>query len=511
MTVSLPKVTFNLLPGQEAISTAPQKVLIVGQMVSGTATSGDLQQNIQNNSEEDTLFGATSMIAGMIRGFKNLNQVTQLDAIGLADNGAAVDATGSVVFTGPATADGTITINLGSSVNHSFDLAITSGDTATVIGAALEAAVTADTDSPVTASNAAGTVTITAVNGGTVGNFITLQAVGTVAGVTTTLTAMSSGATDPVLTGVLDVVGNERYQTVVAPFQYGTAFITDFLDPRFNATNRILDGVGILTSTDSFSNLLTTGNAENSESLSIFGNRAVNTSTLEGSACVELDQVISSYVAALRSKRLTEGANINDIVIAPSGSNDNFGGPELASLPYFNTPITPLPLIAIVDEFTDTEMDQLEGAGISVFGNNEARSLVILGTTVSTRKTDDASNPELTFKFLNAVDTSSVVRENFFNNNKARFAQSRLTEGDLVPNANIANDSVIRAFQISVFDLIGGLLVQTGEESRNFFIENLTITLDVLNGLVTINMKVPIVGQLREIQGNIEIVFSTSN
>jgi phage tail sheath gpL-like len=514
-SISKPEVTFNIIPGQEEISNAPQRVLFVGQKTpSGSASSGDLVESIPNDGSEDALFGEDSMLAGMVRAYKALNQVTVIDAIPLDDNGSAVDATGTVVVSGTATEDGTLEVTTGSDQNHKFTIAVSDTDTATVIGAAIEAAVNADTSAPVTAANVAGTVTMTAVNGGTVGNGITLRITGTVAGITPSVTGMTGGATDPVLTSVFDVIGDERYQTIVAPSEYGTDFLTDLLDPRFNATNKVLDGVGIITQTGSFATLLSNGNAENSQTgFVIIGNQSKSTSTFEGSVMVELDQVISAQFAANRAERLTEGANISNIVIATSGPLDSFGGKEIASLPYFNTPFPNLPLIALGDGFDSSEEASLNAAGITLLGNNIARTSIISGEVVTTRKTDAAGNPELTFRFLNALDTSSVIREFYFNNNRARFAQSRLTtgDGDLVPNRSIANESVIRGFQISLYNSLSGLLTQSGEDALNFYKENLTVSLDILSGQVTITMKTPIVGQLREILGTIQIVFSTNN
>lgn len=510
MPVSLPKTTFNIQPGVETISNAPQKVLIVGQKTSaGSATSGALQKNIQNNSEEDTLFGENSMLAGMIRAYKKVNQITRIDAIGLDDNGSTF-ATGSVGVVGTATEDGEVVITIGSRKNHKFIVAITSGDVASVIAAAIDTAVDKDLKVPIGSNANPASVDFTAINAGTVGNRIGIQVEGSVAGVTFSVTAMTGGATDPVLTNVLDVVGEDRYQTIVAPSEYGADFLTDFLDPRFNATNIIQDGVGGISETDTLSNLITFGTTENSKSLFVIGNKTVNKTLYKGSALFELNYAISSQIAAARALRLTDGANINDIVVA-AASLDNFGGIELASLPYFNTIFPNLPLIDIDQEWTQTEMESLKAAGISVLGNNSARTSIVLSEVVTTRKTDDVGNPETTFKFLNAVDTSSVIREFFFNNNKARFAQSRLTDGDLVPGRSIANEGLLRATQLEFYDSLAGVLTVSGELARIFFSENLVITLDLDEGKVTMEMKVPIVSQLREIVATMNIVFSTNS
>ncbi len=113
--------------------------------------------------------------------------------------------------------------------------------------------------------------------------------------------------------------------------------------------------------------------------------------------------------------------------------------------------------------------------------------------------------------FANAVDTSSSAREFFFNNNKARFVQSRLTDGDVIEDTADANPDIIRAFQVGLYQsLQNQSIVQAGETSLQFFKDNIKITLDLLNGSVSLNMKVLIVSQLREIVGNIQIEFSAN-
>ncbi|HDY66292.1 MAG TPA: hypothetical protein ENH85_00720, partial [Candidatus Scalindua sp.] len=446
MPVSQPDVTINIIPAQTEISNEPQRVLFVGQQTSAaTATSGALTQNIQNNSEEDTLYGENSALAGMIRAAKELNQITRMDAIGLDDNGGAVAATGDVTFVGTATESGVITVIVGSELNHKFEVSVADTDTATTIGAALASLITADTKAPITAANVAGVVTLTAVNAGLVGNFIAIKVTGAVAGVTTTIGAMSGGTTNPTLTNVFDVVGDTRYQTVIWPGVFATTELNSFLGDRFNVTNDVLDGVGFQTVTDTFANLQTLGNTEDTQTLVIIANKVVSETLYEGSAILELDDVITSQFGALRSKRLTKDANIANIVIATNGARDSFGGAAIASLPYFNTPFRNLPLIETGKGFTNQEAENLKTAGISRIGPNTAGRTMIADEIVTTYKTNAAGNPDPTFKFLNNVDTPSGAREFFFNNLKARFAQSRLTAGDVLPNRNMANQAVIEA------------------------------------------------------------------
>jgi phage tail sheath gpL-like len=509
--ISQPEATITLVPALQQVGNTAQKVLIVGQMLTGTATAGELQEQIQNSNNEDALFGAGSMVAGMIRAFKKINKATRVDAIGLAD-AAGTPAAGTVVFTGTATAAGSFEVTIGSNANHKLTVGVASGDTPTDIGATLVAAIVADTKIPVSSVNTTGSVAITALNDGTEGNDITLRVTGSAAGVTPTVTAMASGATNPTLTGIFDVVGDSRYQTVVWPFSYTLSELKSFLDPRFNATNDILDGIGITTSTDTFANLQTAGNAENSESVQIMGFTPIDDALFKGSAMLELGNVISSEFAAIRSLRLTEDANIGNFVIATGGARDSFGGPALASFPYFNTPFANLPLIPTGKGWDATEIESLLTAGISTIGNNRAGNTTIAGEMVTTYKTDAAANPDTSFKFMNFVDTSSNVREFMFNNVKARFAQSRLTTGDVIEGRSMANEPIIRAFLQGLYETLSDVdfvLVQAGEGARKFFNDNLVITIDLDDGKVTANMQVPLVTQFREFIGTIQIAFST--
>jgi len=510
---SNPTVSLSIIAAQTAIGTSAQRVLFVGQKTAvGTATSGALISDIQNDASENTLFGANSMLAGMIRAFRAINLDVNIDAIPLDDAGAGVPATSTVTFAGTPTEAGTITITVGSRVNHAFKIAIATTDTATTIAAALVTAITADTDVPVTAGNVAGVVTLTAVNDGTEGNSIGIAKSGTVGGVTTTLVGMASGATNPTLTGVFDVVGDIRYQTVVWPFTFTLTELKSFLDPRFNVDNKIQDGVGIVHSSDTFANLKSAGDAENSQSIVILGNREVTGGDVEGSGLLEIGTIISSQFAALRSLRLEDDTNIAPFVIATNGARDTRGGAAIASLPYHNTPFVNLPVVTQGDGFTAQELSDLLDAGVSNIGSNITATIAIAGPIKTTSKTDVAGNPDPSFGFLNFVDTISTIREIYFNRLKARYAQSRLTTGALQSGRSIANEESIRAFLIGIYQDLGSadfVLVEAGETSLNFFKDNLSVVLDLVTGTATITMKVLIVTQLRIITGSIQIAFST--
>lgn len=511
-----PKTTVNIVNAGKTVGNTGQKILIIGQKTSaGSATSGALVESIANGGAEDALSGRDSMAATLVRACKVRNQQVQIDAIFLDDDGSGVDATGTITVTGTATAAGTLTVIAGSERNHKFSVAVASGDDVTTVAAAIVAAVNADLNVPVDAANAVGVVTFTAINAGTFGNSIPIEVRGSVEGITTAVVGMASGATDPVLTAIFDVIGDKRYQAIVWPYPNDTAEVRTLLDPRFNADGNVLDGVAFTALADTASNLSTLGSALNSQSLLIIGDKLETETNYAGPAIVEMPMVWAAQFAGFRGLRLDSAAfSVADLVITANGPLDSFGGPALASKPYFNTPFAELIPMQTGRGFDDSEIESLKDDGISVIGNNIANNTVISGEFVTTYKTDVAGNPDITFTLLNFVDTATQSREYFFNNYRARFAQSRLTTGDVVKGRDMANELVIRSFGKRLFQDLSGpdfVLLEAGEDALKFFDTNFVITIDKAAGKATLQKTVPIVTQLREILVTMKIAFDTQS
>lgn len=515
--ISQPDITLNIVPAQTDVSNTAQRVLFIGQKTAdGTATAGELIQNIQNDNSWDTLFGIRSMLAQGIRAAREENEVVIFDAIAIDDpttGNAAAEAT--VVFTGTATEDGSYTVAISSKKNHSYTVPVTTGDTADDVASLLTTLVSNDTKVPVTASFAisTGTATFTAANEGEEANSTPLEVQGSVAGLTMTTTAFTGGTGTVTLPDIDALIDGQRYQTIVSPYSYGTSVLTDILDPRFNTNNNVLDGMGITCAVDTLANLLVIGNAENSQSLTIIGENLVDTNTLRGASIIEQPYVRSCMRAGIRSLRLTDGQDISQYVIGTGGPLDTFGGPAIASLPYFNTPEPNLIVPTVGTGFKSTQVEQLLSAGISVSGANRARNTVIMGEYVTTYKTDSAGNPNLSFKYVNYVDTSSNAREYIWNNWKADFAQSRLTNGDVIAGRSMQNSNTIKSITMGYYDVLSGqdyVLLQAGETARKFFKNNMVVSVDLAAGEVQITMQAPIVTQLRTVIATMQVAFSIS-
>lgn len=524
--VKQPSMTANKLRASLPAGLADQKILVVGQkLASGTATEKTLITDIQE-AEISTKFGERSALGCALRGmFEEYDECAgvnfpRIDVIALED--AAGDAaTGSITLAASG-GDDTVNIDCTLDVNiggKDCSVEITEGDSITgdVAPALVEAINLADL--PVTASNAGGVVSIVSNHKGTIGNGITIKVNGLfkvasnyfLSNMQVTTAQMTGGATDPTLTNLLDVAAKIRYQTLNYPSEYGTALATDFLDTRFNVVNAIKDGVAIIKKTDSKTDLLTFLNALNSQNLVVLCNKETTADNFKGGEDLEIDYVASARVAALRALRLTLNANIVNITPAASDApNDAFGGPHIASLPYFNTPVNS-PLQPEGAGWTDTEIEELATAGGSVMGNNTAGNTVLLGKMVTTYKTDPAGNDDPTWKYLNTVDTLSVCAEYIFNNGKKDFIQSRLTQGDIVRGYKMTSvKTFLSKLEEYYLALANIALVPKSKAALDFFKNSLQTTLTTVDGKIAVSSDLPIVVQLREIIVNLKTNFGQS-
>lgn len=514
-SISVPSVTFNIVAAPSLIENAPQRVLMIAQKNGGTAIPDALTKNIGVSGEEVGLFGAQSMLTAGIAAFRTVDTSTAIDVIAL-DDVAGTEAEATITFTGPATESGTLTVTIQSSFLFVFDIEVEEGDTETDVAAAVVAAINANSSILCTAVSAIGNVTLTFVHVGTVGNKVTFSITNLVDGITVDSTVFSGGSGDPDLSNIFDLIKDVRYQTVVYPGTYDLDTIKDEMNTRFNVNNLILDGVAILTDTTTFATFTDgTTYAANSESIEIFANRIIaNQNAYQGGAIFEYNFTWSAIFAAVRSLRLTEGQDITDYLTGSSVTNST-GGPDRAGFPYHNTPFTTVGIVADnVDQWSNDQQPLINAAGLSFIGNNTANNLIIAGDIVTTYLKTALGAPDKTFQFLNAVDTASTIREFFFNNNKERFAQSVLTVGAVVPNVSQENTASIASFQTQLYLALSGSdfgLTVAGSAALTFFKKNLKVVItDAQAGLVTITAIIPIVSQLRQINGTLEITFDLS-
>lgn len=508
--INFPAVNVPIIGAANAVENSDQKVLFVGQKLgSGSAPVGLTQNLPVAQSDINSLFGRGSMLQAMLNDARLENSVCQFDAIVAADGGGATAASATITFTGTATENGEVEIIIGSERKNSLTVGVADTSSETDAAVAVVAAITADEDSLVTASNVAGVVTITSKNLGAIYNSIGVNAISNTAGISVAVTAMSGGTVNPDLSSVLDAIGDTRYQTIIWGYDTDIDTLKDFLDARFNAADEVLDGIGLIAKEDTYANLLTLGDSYNSQSLCIMGIERNGGTTYADIFETPWSKI--SQFGAIRALRRQPDASIASYVISRNGALDSIGGPALSSKPYANTPLRLLPIVETNRGFDKLEIEDLKDSGIFVIGNNRASNGVIVGEVVTTYKTDTAGIPDDTYKFLNYVDTASTGREYISNNLEAAYAQTRLTDGELVGGRDMTNAEDIEAFITGLYqDLTGAdyVVARGGEANLQFFKTNINVTVDLLSGTVTAPFSLPIVTQLRRINAPMTLVFN---
>lgn len=501
-TTSNPKVTIQLLAAQLAQTVKGRTDLIAGSVPSGaTAVDGQLYTDVakKTKSELDSLFGVNSDIRNRIYQFILSNGgYSQLDVKTVAEGGAGTVAVGTITLgtgVGTATEDGIYYIKVVDDRQFSVKVTVKIGDTDDAIATKIATALSATlypTMPVVVAVDGVDDfkVNFTSVDKGSIGNNYKLTLEGTVAGVgTPVVVEPTGGSNDPVVTTFFDNLQSSRFTGINWPTAWSdqVTIVKDFLDARFNTSNAILDGVAFIGLLGDYATVKAVVDSHNSQSLCYGGAKE--------DVFQPADWTMANF-QGIRSRRLTTKAPLGEYITTTAGTLDVIGSPALASLPYFNSPLYRLNVVDPNLLYSNQEQEELEEAGFSVYGTNDAQNGMITGSMVTTYTTDIAGNPNESFHYLNYVDTASICREYFYNNLKARFSQSRLTNGTLVPNRSIENESSIRAEFGKIYKQLSLLaLTVAGSEAEKFFGENLDLVLDIAGRSVTASLKIPIVTQ----------------
>lgn len=515
---SKPNVNISIASASNVLNIGVRRDLIVCQTPGASANTLVKDMQSKTQTELNTLLGAGSYARFMVQAWLDANRSgnnygAELDMITLKEEGAAVAAATVLTIASTATEAGTMVVSILSSELFKKEIAIESGDIHTVVSAAIETAFTGVV-APFAVVDAAGTLTITATDKGTIGMDYGIEISGVPAGLTATITPPASGATPPIVTNVMDLVGDRRYQGVVWPTDLDASLeaeLSDFLDARFNTSNDILDGVAFMGFTNTLTLSKAEANALNSQSTVLVGNAVSNFVTNPEKSGPEVlhpvDWITASFVG-IRSRRLTENASIGSVIVA-NATNDQFGSKSLASLPYFNTPLASVPVTDAIGVFSQIDQAELNASGFTVMGPNRPQTETIMGSVVTTYKTDTSGNEDVSFKYLNYVDTASVCREYFFNNLSSTFKQSRLTDGDLLQGRSMENSASIEAVVQGLFaDLKEAALIRKGREADALISDSLTVTLDLANRKATISSVLPIVTQLETINTTLQLTFT---
>ncbi|MEK6788507.1 MAG: phage tail sheath subtilisin-like domain-containing protein [Pseudomonadota bacterium] len=208
-----------------------QPMLLIGSKLSTAPVAVDTPVLVGGIDLAMQQVGRGSMLAAMIARARAIDPFGELWYIAVPDIAAGTAATGTITVTGPATTAGVITLYI---AGRRLQVAVAAADTATIVAAAIVAAITADTDMPVSAANAAGVVTLTCRWKGLTGNDLVvienyrgaLGGESTPTGLALAIVAFSGGAGTPTLTATIPAMGDEPYDFIAQPFSDATTLAT---------------------------------------------------------------------------------------------------------------------------------------------------------------------------------------------------------------------------------------------------------------------------------------------
>lgn len=227
-----PNISFNSIPSSIrkpgkyfefnnnlAVRTLPsnlQRVLIVAQMLAtGTAAANTVIQ-VFDAEVAAVLFGRGSQAHRMVKAAIITNPYLQLYVLPVADNAAGVAAAATITYTGPASAAGSVYVNV---AGTELVVPVANADSVTAIAAAVAAAINGKVDLCVSAAANLGVVTLTARNKGLVGNNVKLAATANATGVTAVATAFTAGLNDGDIAPALAAAAQGGHEILVVPYQ----------------------------------------------------------------------------------------------------------------------------------------------------------------------------------------------------------------------------------------------------------------------------------------------------
>lgn len=264
-------------------ATAAKKALLIGQKTDGTAIDGK-PTLISSQSQAMTKFGRGAPLTLAVKAFKDQNTSTELWCLPMAVTGTP--ATGAVEFKGMATESGTIAFYVGAT---KVPVTVASGTLAANIATDLINAINANKDLPITASTSttdtenATAIKLTAKTVGLYGNDILLAtnrqgATGgeeNIAGISLTITAMSSGTGEIDYSKAFKAVETETFWFIGCPDSSSTAldaYKKEMQDSTGRwAYSRMQFGHIFTAKRGDAESLVTFGKTRNDQHVSLFG------------------------------------------------------------------------------------------------------------------------------------------------------------------------------------------------------------------------------------------------
>ena len=464
----------------------PHKALIIGQKTSSGSGGYDQIYAITKAGLADGYFGPGSVLARMCNVFKAANENTELHAMAIGSGAAGTLASGSIDFsTALADAEASVAGTYFLMVNGIecyTDIAISMSGRA--IASLVKANVNAKNGMAVHASAVNGSVYFSALNSGTLGNYINIrhnyyagQSIPKCLSREPILVSMAGGATDPVLTDAWAVIDGEQYQYIIQPWTTATALtqIETELATRFGPMQD-LQGHGFTAVRGTQASCTTLGNSRNSPHVTIIGADDSPTSPVEWAA----------VLGAVASKYLNQD--------------------PARPLQYLKMPGVLAPPLS--RRFSRSERDILLYDGIATWICDSVGN-VLLERCITTYQTNSFGLTDPSYLDVETLATLSEIRYQY---------KARMVQRFIIPRFKLADDSfpvqagtyvatpkTIRSEIISLFSQLqdAGLI-----ENIEDFIVNLLVERDSIDrNRVNVLLPPDLINQFRILAGNIQFIL----
>lgn len=440
----------NLMPN-------PHKVLILGQKHSDGSGVFDTIYNISKDGLADGYFGPGSVLARMCSTFRLNNKNIELHAMAVGSGIGGVAASGTLNFSDAIRDTAEISVPgtyyfLVAGTPITIDIPLSASGQA--IASLLASGINANSKLPVHAVVATGSVRISAVQSGTLGNYIDLRQ-NFYAGQSNPLgfsrnvviTAMAGGTTDPDLGDAWAVIDGEQYHYICQPY-IEAANLTEIEDELADRFGPMIDmqGHGFTAVRGTLASCTTLGNSRNSPHNTIIG--AYNSPTCPEEWAAALTGIAANYL-----------------------NNDPARPLQFLKLSGIVAP-------AVSDRFTQSERNTILYDGIATWICDNAGN-VMIERCITTYQTNAYGLLDPSYLDVETLATLSEIRYQYKSRMVNRFLIPRFKLVDdtfpVQPGTYVAAPKTVKQEIISLFSLLqdSGLI-----ENLEDFIANLIVERD---------------------------------
>ncbi|MES2034990.1 MAG: phage tail sheath subtilisin-like domain-containing protein [Pseudomonadota bacterium] len=430
------------------------RALLIGSKLAAGSAPANIPTIIASGPDSKGLFGTGSILAQMAFTYRRNDPLGEFWGLPLADAGGAVAATGSVSFTGPATAVGVLSLYIGGLLTS---IPVASGTTATALATAVIAAVNGNLDLPVTAA-VDGVhnyqVNFTARNAGLTGNDIDIRlnyrgasaGEATPAGIVPTITAMSTGATNPTLTTALANLQDEPFEVIACSYTDATsiAALTAFLNDTAGRWSWLVQVFGhyVIAYRATYSGLTTFGVTQNDQHESALGVYDTPTPVWKVAAALAAQAAISVRAdPALPIREIV----LQDVLAPPRESR-----------------------------FSVSQRNALLVDGISTFKVDQAGN-VILEKLVSTYQVNTFGQPDNSYRDAETLFNSAFILRQLRTLATSKYGRVKLAKDGtrLQPGSDIVTPSIVRADLIAKYRELedGGFCQQSDVFAKGLIVQ----------------------------------------